>query len=381
MLIEALQSVGSFTVGLILPFLFILMLIVFVHEMGHFLVARWCGVTVKTFSIGFGRELFGFTDRKGTRWRLSLVPLGGYVKFLGDDNASSASSAVALEGLDPAERPYAFASQPVRSRAAIVAAGPIANFLLAIIILSFLYSVIGRPVTPPEIDQLVPGGAAEIAGFEPGDIIRSIDGRRIDSFTDISRSLAFNYGTPIDVVVERQGAEQLISVTPQLQRALDPLGRGYNRALLGVQSGPTAEETTIRRYSLPASIGMAADETWFTLRMTVTYIGRVFTGRESIEQLGGPITVARAAEQAADIGINALLALAAVLSISIGFVNLLPIPLLDGGHLLFYAAEAIRGRPLSDRAQEVGLRIGMVLILMLMVVAFSNDLGLFPSSS
>lgn len=371
---EALEGIRWFAIDLIVPFLFILTLIVFVHELGHFLVARWCGVAVTTFSVGFGPELIGFTDRKGTRWRLSAIPLGGYVKFLGDENVASASSGESIAAVPEEQRGSTLQAQPVGRRAAIVAAGPIANFILGLLIFTFIFAGVGRVVMPPVVDELTEGGAAAAAGIMPGDKLVAVDGQAVESFTDVSRILAFNDGSPVDVVVERGGTAFTYSVTPQLIRAVDPLGSPYNRAVLGIQNNAEPGEETIRTYPIFESLGRAFDEVAYQLTATVTYIGRLITGRESIEQLGGPISVARAAELAASISFGMLLMLAAGVSIGIGFVNLLPIPLLDGGHLLFYAIEAIRRRPLGERAQELGFRIGMACILLLMVVAFRNDL-------
>ncbi|MGD9738670.1 MAG: site-2 protease family protein [Bauldia sp.] len=362
------------TIYLILPFIFVLALIVFVHELGHFLVARWCGVTVVTFSIGFGRELVGFTDRKGTRWRLSAIPLGGYVKFLGDENAASASSPESLAAVPIEQRGRTLQAQSVGKRAAIVAAGPVANFILGIAIFTFMFAVVGRTIMPPVVDQLTEGGAAAAAGIEAGDRLVSVDGRAIESFGDVSRVLTFNDGSPVEVIVNRGGTDLSFTITPQLVRDIDPLGSPYNRAVLGIQNNAEPGEDVVRTYSLFASVGRAFDEVAYQLSTTVTYIGRIITGRESIEQLGGPVSVARAAELAASISFSMLLTLAAGVSIGIGFVNLLPIPLLDGGHLLFYAIEAVRRRPMGERAQEIGLRIGMACILLLMLVAFRNDI-------
>ena len=372
-MIEALEGIGDFTVGLILPFLFVLTLVVFFHELGHFIVARWCGVTVRTFSIGFGPELFGFTDRKGTRWRVSAIPLGGYVRFLGDENAASAAGREAVARMEPAQRALTFLGKPVAQRAAIVAAGPLANFALAIVIFTALFALAGREITPARVDSVVPDGPAAAAGFEPGDMITAIDGTRIEAFSDLQRIVGLNAGTELAVTVARDGAELTLLVTPRSEVAEDRFGNTFRHGLIGIVHEGSPEEVTLQRFSLPEAFARGVGETWFMIAATFDYVGRVFTGRESIDQLGGPITVARVAEEAASIGFSTLLSIAALISISIGLINLMPVPLLDGGHLLYFAFEAVRGKPLSDRVQEVGFRVGLVLILMLVVVAFVND--------
>ncbi len=371
---DILQNIGSFTVGLILPTLFVFTLVVFVHELGHFLVARWCGVSVKIFSIGFGPELVGFTDRRGTRWRLSAIPLGGYVKFLGDENAASAAGMEAIAQLPEAERSRTFLGKRVGQRAAIVAAGPLSNFVLAIAIFTVMFAVVGREVSPAIVDAVLPDTPAEAAGFLPGDVIVAIDGRRIDAFTDFQRIVSVNADTPLMLTVDRGGTEIELVVTPRGQVTEDRLGNTYRRGLIGIEHRATEDRITLTRYPPLEALGRAVGETWFVIDTTLDYIGRLFTGRESLDQIGGPITVARVAEQAASLGFVTLLTMAALISISIGFLNLMPVPLLDGGHLAYYAFEAIRRRPLSDRVQEMGFRVGLVVILLLVVVALRNDL-------
>jgi regulator of sigma E protease len=372
---DFLSTLGDFSFAWVLPTLFVFTTIIFFHELGHFLIARWCGVAVQTFSIGFGRELIGFTDRKGTRWRISVIPLGGYVKFAGDENVASAGSReAALAQMDEVTRARSFIGQPVGRRAAIVAAGPIANFILAIVIFTVLFTFAGRVVTPPVVDDLTADGAAIGAGIEVGDRIVSISGHPIESFSDIGRYVGFAAGQPLAVVVERAGTELTFTVTPQLAHAVDPLGNPYDVGRIGIEQHADEGEVVVQRYPLFRAVGMSLDQIWFTVSSTATYLGRVISGRESLDQLSGPITGARAAQEAASISFTTLVSLAAFFSISIGFVNLLPIPLLDGGHLLFYGIEAVRRRPLSERAQEYALRVGMLLILLMMVVALRNDL-------
>lgn len=370
---EFLQGVGSFTVGLVIPFLFILTLIVFVHEMGHFLVARWNGVAVKVFSVGFGPELLGFTDRRGTRWKLSAIPLGGYVRFVGDENIASAEGREAIAKLSDEERRIAFVTQPVGKRAAIVAAGPIANFLLAILIFAFLYSVVGRPVMPPVVSEVVPDTPAAEAGFEPGDLILAVAGTPIVGFDELRRLVGTRAGQEIVIRVERNGAEVDIPVTPTLVEEPDGFGGVYRRGQVGIINVTEPDAITTRYSPFPQSIFEGIGETWFVISQTLGYLGRIVTGQEPPDQLGGPITVARVAQEAASIGFVTLIALAAYLSVSIGFVNLLPVPLLDGGHLAYYAIEKIRGRPLSDRVQDVGFRVGFALISALILFVLALD--------
>ncbi len=370
-MIDVFQGIGSFAVDWILPTLFVFTLIVFFHELGHFLVARWCGVTVRVFSIGFGPEIVGFTDRKATRWRLSAIPIGGYVRFLGDENVASVGESLAE--LTPEERAGAFAAQSVGRRAAIVAAGPIANFLLAIVILTLLFSLVGERLIPARVDEVTPDGPAAAAGFLPGDMIVAIDGDRIATFTDFQQVVALRTGDELLVTVARDGAELLLRVTPERRQEVDRYGNTSSRGIIGVTIYSRPEDPAFVRYSLPESVGRAVAKTWETIESTVLYLGRVISGRESLDQLGGPVAVARVASEAAEIGFATLLSLAAFLSISIGFANLLPIPLLDGGHLLFFGIEAIRRRPVAVRVQEAGSILGLVLILALIVVAFVND--------
>jgi len=358
-----------------LPVLFVFSLVVFVHELGHFLVARWCGIRVLVFSIGFGPELFGFNDRRGTRWKLSAIPLGGYVKFLGDDNAASVPDQAAMAQMSEADRRESFPEQKVGSRAAVVAAGPIANFLMAIVIFAGLAMVLGKPSTAARVDIVQPGSAAEEAGFQPGDVVLTINGRRIDSFTEMQRIVSLSAGEKLTVVVQRGATEVTLTAIPRMQEVKDPFDNVIRRGILGISRSPDPNERMYEPVSPVAAVTWGVTETWFVIEGTLTSIGRMFAGRESADQVGGPIRIAEVSCQVATIGMAALLHLTAVLSISIGLLNLFPIPLLDGGHLLFYAIEKLRGRPLSDRAQEFGFRIGLAVVLMLMIFATYNDIS------
>ncbi len=361
-------------IGYVVPFLFVLTIVVFFHELGHFLVARWAGVKVLTFSLGFGPELFGFNDRHGTRWKISAVPLGGYVKFFGDDSEASTPSSEALARMSEEERQGSFHHKKVGPRAAIVAAGPIANFILAIVIFTCLFTFFGKPSTSARVDQIEEGSAAAAAGFQVGDTVTAIDGSRIDSFSDMQRIVSIHAGEPLTFTVKRGDSTLDLRGTPQLKEIKDPFGNAHKLGVLGITRKTAAGDVTTERVDPATALWLGVKETWFVVDRTLSYIGGVFTGREAADQVGGPLRIAQISGQVATIGLAALVHLAAVLSISIGLLNLFPVPLLDGGHLLFYAVEAIRGRPLSDRAQEMGFRIGLGLVLMLMVFATYNDI-------
>jgi regulator of sigma E protease len=359
----------------LIPFLFVLTIVVFFHELGHFLVARWAGVKVLTFSLGFGPELVGFNDRHGTRWKISAIPLGGYVKFFGDDSEASTPSSDALAGMSEEERQNSFHHKKVGPRAAIVAAGPIANFLLAIVIFTCLFTFIGKPSTTARVDQVEPGSAAATAGFQSGDVVTAIDGSKIGSFSDMQRIVGIRAGEQLTFTVKRGDSNLQLQGTPQLREVKDPFGNVHRVGVLGITRKTAAGDVTTERVDPATAAWLGVKETWFVIDRTLSYIGGVFTGREAADQVGGPLRIAQISGQVATVGgLAALVQLAAVLSISIGLLNLFPVPLLDGGHLLFYAVEAVRGRPLSDRAQEMGFRIGLGLVLMLMVFATYNDI-------
>ena len=361
-------------IGYVVPFLFVLTIVVFFHELGHFLVARWAGVRVLTFSLGFGPELAGFNDRHGTRWKLSAVPLGGYVKFFGDDTEASTPASEALAHMTEEERQGSFHHKKVGPRAAIVAAGPIANFILAIVIFTCLFTFFGKPSTSARVDQIEAGSAAAAAGFQVGDIVIAIDGSKIDSFSDMQRIVGVSAGESMTFTVKRGASTLELHGTPQLREVKDPFGNAHKLGVLGITRKTAAGDVTTERVDPATAMWLGVKETWFVVDRTLAYIGGVFTGREAADQVGGPLRIAQISGQVATIGIAALVHLAAVLSISIGLLNLFPVPLLDGGHLLFYAVEAVRGRPLSERAQEMGFRIGLGLVLMLMVFATYNDI-------
>jgi len=361
-------------IGYVVPFLFVLTIVVFFHELGHFLVGRWAGVKVLTFSLGFGPELFGFDDRHGTRWKVSAIPLGGYVKFLGDETEASTPSADALAQMTAEERALSFHHKKVGPRAAIVAAGPIANFLLAIVIFAGMFTFFGKPITSARVDKVEANSAAAAAGFQAGDVVTAIDGNKIDTFSDMQRIVSGRAGERLTFTVKRGEANLQLQGTPELREVKDPFGNVQRLGVLGITRQTAAGDVVTERVDPATAVWLGVKETWFVIDRTLAYVSRIFTGRESADQVGGPLRIAQMSGQVASIGLGALIQLAAVLSISIGLLNLFPVPLLDGGHLLFYAIEAARGRPLSERAQEVGFRIGLGLVLMLMVFATYNDI-------
>jgi len=372
--LSGINALGGGVVAHLVPFLFALTLVVFFHELGHFPVARRCGVRVLVFSIGFGPELFGFNDRHGTRWKLSAIPLGGYVKFFGDENAASVPDQAALAAMSEEERRHSFIHQPVARRAAIVVAGPLANFLLAIAIFAALFMIFGKPSTSPRVDAVQPGSAAEAAGFKPGDMVLTIDGRPIESFPDMQQVVSTSAGETLTFEVDRGGVKVTLKATPTLRESKDRFGNVHRIGVLGITRSPSPDDTHFQPVGPLKAVELGAQRTWFVVDRTLSYIGGVISGREAADQLGGPIRIAQVSGQVASEGLPSLFSLAAVLSVSIGLLNLFPVPLLDGGHLLFYGIEAVRGKPLSERAQEVGFRIGLAIVVMLMIFATYNDL-------
>ncbi|HET9716355.1 MAG TPA: RIP metalloprotease RseP [Pseudolabrys sp.] len=373
-IIGGLSAFGGGVIGYVVPFLFVLTIVVFFHELGHFLIARMCGIKVLTFSIGFGPEITGFYDRYGTRWKISAVPLGGYVKFFGDDNAASVPDQSSLAAMTEAERKDSFAFQPVGSRAAVVAAGPIANFLLAIVIFAAIFMTVGKQTTSARVDAVQPGSAAQAAGFKPGDLVLAINGEKVESFSDMQRVVSISAGEPLSIDVDRGGVQVTLKAVPQLKEIKDNFGNVHRLGVLGISRSMAPGDIKTEKAGPLRAIVMGAQETWFVVDRTLAYISGVFVGREAADQLGGPIRIAQVSGQVATAGFTALMHLTAVLSVSIGLLNLFPIPLLDGGHLLFYAIETIRGRPLSDQAQELGFRIGLAIVVMLMIFATFNDI-------
>jgi len=357
----------------LIPFLAVLTVIVFVHEMGHYLVARWNGVAIHTFSIGFGPELFGWNDKNGTRWRISAVPLGGYVRFVGDMNPASVPDPEAAEQADLALAPRLFVNKSVWQRIAVVAAGPIANVILTFLILYALLLGYGRYSIPPVVGDVLPGSVAAAAGFEPGDRILSVDGYAVRGFEDFQRFVATAPERQVVVTLDRDGAERTLTLVPEAVEVEDSFGNPQRIGRIGVSRDVAAEDVTLYRPGPVEAVGMTIEEIRFIGQRTAAFLGDFFVGRGDVEQLGGPVKVAKVSGEVATLGIVALVNLTALLSLNIGIFNLLPIPMLDGGHLLYYLVEAVRGRPLSLRVQEIGFRFGFALVLALMVFTLFND--------
>jgi regulator of sigma E protease len=355
-------------------FLFVITLVVFFHELGHFLVARACGVGVETFSIGFGPAIFGWTDRKGTRWKVSWIPLGGYVKFLGDANAASTPDRDALEHMTAEQRATVFQVKPLWQRALVVAAGPAANFVLAIAIFTATFMIFGREIVPPVVDTVHAHSAAAAAGIKPGDVIRSVDGTPVHSFGELRGIVTTSAGRTLAVTVKRADKLLTLKVTPRLEALKDRFGNVEKVGVLGVVNKITPGEIVLVRYGFFGAAGEAGSQTWFVVKSTMTYLWRMVVGQQDASQLSGPVGIARVSEQVATLGFLALINLAALISVSIGLVNLFPVPILDGGHLLYYGFEAVLGRPLGARAQDLGFRVGLAVMLGLMVLATWNDL-------
>lgn len=357
----------------VVPFLAVLTVIVFVHEMGHYLVARWNGVAIHTFSIGFGPELFGWNDRHGTRWRVSAVPLGGYVRFLGDMNAASLPDAESPMLQDPALAPHLFVNKSVWQRIAIVAAGPLANVILTFLILYALLLGYGRYTVPAVIGEVLPGSVAQSAGFLPGDEIVAVDGYVVRGFDDFQRYVATSPARPVTIELERDGALQVLELTPEAVEIEDRFGNSQRVGRIGVSREVAETDLTLYRPGPVEALGMTVEEIRFIIQRTGQFLGDFFVGRGDVEQLSGPVKVAKVSGEVATLGLIALINLMALLSLNIGIFNLLPVPMLDGGHLLYYLIEAVRGRPLSMRVQEMGFRFGFALVLCLMVFTVFND--------
>jgi regulator of sigma E protease len=374
-ILQSVFSTDGFLLGTLVPFLFVLTVVVFVHEMGHYLVGRWCGIGVKVFSIGFGPELFGFNDSHGTRWKLCAIPLGGYVKFVGDMNATSSQpNSEEIEKLTDAERKIAFHTQPVWKRAATVVAGPLFNFLLTIAVFAVLFSAYGRPVLEPMVAEVTAGSPAARAGILPGDRFVSVDGRKVQTFSDVQRLVSGRGGDIITFVMLREGKEITVTATPELMEQQDGLGNKVKVAVIGVVNNQEFGQPRLITYSPVGAVGAAVEETGYIIQRTGQFLQRFVVGREDKCQLGGPIKIAKMSGQAAKLGFEWLVQLVALLSVGIGILNLLPIPPLDGGHLLFYGVEAVIRRPVSERMMEMGYRAGLLLVLGFMGFVFWNDL-------
>jgi regulator of sigma E protease len=359
--------------GYAIPFVVVLSVLVFVHELGHYLVARWCGVKVETFSIGFGREIIGFTDKSGTRWKFSLIPLGGYVQMFGDtDPASTDVDLDQLQNLNEDERRRAFFYKPVWQRAGIVFAGPAINFIYAIVVLTGLFAIQGQPYTPAIVGGLVKDGAAIQSGFQLNDKIVSINGIKIERFQELQRLVTVNLGQDMVFGVERESGSVTITTAPKVMDQKDRFGFRHQVGLLGIESLP---KTEIKEHHILSAAQAATKDTWSMTTATLKAIGQMISGVRSTEELGGIIRIGAYAKEFAKDGIMALIMFSAIISVNLGLINLFPIPLLDGGHLMFYAWEAVARKPMPEKMREIGIRIGYGFVILLMVYATFNDLS------
>lgn len=369
-MLEALQGFLSWSIYGIPAFLFLITVVVFFHELGHFSVARLFGVRVETFSIGFGRALYSWTDRKGTRWKISWVPLGGFVKFFGDSDGASKPDREAVARMSPADRGVAFPLKPLWQRSLIVAAGPFANFVLAFVILTLFFMIIGRVLTPASVTEVVPHSAAAASGIRAGDVIVAIDGESIASYEEIQQIISVSAGIRLPIVVNRAGHLLTLYATPRDTEVTDAFRNKMRVGQLGIRN--ISSRTIVKLGPFAAAHAAISD---ITNIISITFRARqqLFNGNSS--QISGPIGIAKLSGQVASVSFLALIQLAALLSVSIGLVNLFPIPLLDGGHLLYYACEGVLGRPLGERAQDVGFRLGLAVVLGIFILATWNDLA------
>ena len=352
-----------------LSFIFILSVIVFIHEMGHYLIARYNGVRIDVFSIGFGPELFGWNDSTGTRWKVSLLPLGGYVKMFGDADAASKPGEELTE-MSPEEKEFSFHHKRLGQRSAIVLGGPLANFVLAVFILAIMFATVGQRITPALISIVQPDGAAAEAGMIPGDLIIGIDDTAIDRFEMVQRIVRINVEQTLLFTVERDGETIEMEMTPRLVEVTDDFGNIQQFGQIGV--GRKGVELV--RHGPVYAIWAAVEETASLTMATLDVLGQIISGNRTAKELGGPIRIAQMSGQVAEDGLVTVFWFMALLSINLGLINLFPIPMLDGGHLLFYVYEAIRGKPLGERAQEYGFRVGLAMVLGLMIFATWNDI-------
>ena len=365
----------------IIPFIVLILVVVFIHEYGHYYYAKKYGVGVTDFSIGFGKEIFGWNDKSGTRWKICWIPLGGYVKFFGDRNVFSQSDQdEILKKYDKEERKKLFILKPLYQRSIIVAAGPIANFILAAVIFLFIYMFVGKDFTPAVINEVQKDSPAEVAGLMENDIIKEIDGTEVISIFDVSKLITMSTSEFIDFKIFRYDQAILLKVKPNMVESEDNLGNKINKRIVGITLSPNNNEIKHVKLGPAKALYYSINEVLFVTVSSLKYLGSMLVGSGDSSQLGGPIRIAKITGQVAEFGIIPFLSMMAYISISLGLINLFPIPLLDGGHLMFYGFEKILGRPLTQKTQEGFFRIGMFLLLSLMFFATFNDLkdlGLF----
>lgn len=364
----------DFVTGKVIPFLFVLTIIVFFHELGHFLVARWNKVKVDAFAVGFGPELFGFTDGKGTRWKFCAIPLGGYVKFFGDEDPTSQPDHEKLAAMDADEREGAFQNKALWRKSLIVAAGPIANFLLAIAIYTGLFMTYEDVKIAPVVGEVVAGSAAAEAGIQPDDRVVSINGSAITSFDDIRDVTMVSSDAPLNFIIDRGGERINVTAVPRITEREDQFGNTFKVAMIGISSKQGVEFRTVSSLGPVDAFVKAVDRTATVTMGTLNFLKELFLGKQDASELRGPLGIGQVTSQVATLGIAQLLALAGVISISIGLLNLFPIPMLDGGHLVFYAIEAVRGKALSPRSMEMAYKAGLTCVLALMLFATTNDI-------
>jgi len=365
----------------ILPFIVLILIVVFIHEYGHYYFAKRYGVGVTDFSIGFGKEIFGWNDKSGTRWKICWIPLGGYVKFFGDRNVySQTDHKEILEKYSEEEQKKLFTLKPLYQRSLIVFGGPLANFLLALVIFFSIYTFIGKDFTPAVITEVQKDSPAMFGGLRQDDIILEIDGNKVQSIMDVSKYITMSTDEFIDFKVKRSNDEILLKIKPDMVLSEDNLGNSLNKRMVGIKLGAYNNEINHVKLGPAQSLFHAAKEVYYVSTTSLKYIGGMITGKADTSQLGGPIRIAKISGQVAEFGVLAFISMMAYISISLGLVNLFPIPMLDGGHLMFYAFEKVLGRPLSQNTQEGFFRIGMFLLITLMFFTTFNDLkdlGLF----
>ena len=365
----------------IIPFIVLILVVVFIHEYGHYYFAKKYGVGVTDFSIGFGKEIFGWNDKSGTRWKICWIPLGGYVKFFGDRNVfSQADQEELLKKYSKVDQEKLFVTKPLYQRSLIVAGGPFANFVLAIIIFLSIYIFVGKDFTPAVIDEVKKDSPAQIAGIQKNDIILEIDNKKIESILEVSKLIMMSTSEYIDFKVLRYDQEIILNVKPETVKTDDSLGNKINKRIVGIKISPYNDKINHIKLGPSKALIESLKEVYFVTTSSLKYLGSILKGSGDSSQLGGPIRIAKMSGQVAEFGIIPFISMMAYISISLGLINLFPIPLLDGGHLMFYAFEKILGRPLSQKTQEGFFRIGMFLLLSLMFFVTFNDLkdlGLF----